>query len=210
MSDQAANNVKAAFASLVQTVATELAGINSEGMKAFEARRYDQARSIAERAEKLNGFEARLTSLHAEWSDLLEGVPVAAAAGAANPNAAPQAAGAAGPSAAGKAIWQRQTTPEDRFYHPILDALVEAGGAGREEDILNRIGEMVKDSLNPVDLNPVPNGDPEVPVWRITALWARGSLVQSGLMKVDSKKKTWEITDKGRAVAAQKEPVQVG
>ena len=144
--------------------------------------------------------------------DLLTGESAAKAASSAPPAQPGQQGGpaAGGQSAAGKAIWQRQTTPEDRFYHPILDAVIEAGGAAREEDILNRVGEMVKDSLNPVDLNPVPNGDPQVPVWRITSLWARGSLVQSGLMKVDSKKKTWEITDKGRAVAAQKEPVQVG
>jgi hypothetical protein len=201
MSDQATPNVQAAFATLMQTVASELASINAEGIKAFEARRYDQARFVAERAEKLNGFESRLTILRDEWGDLLTGESAAKAASSAPPAQPGQQGGpaAGGQSAAGKAIWQRQTTPEDRFYHPILDAVIEAGGAAREEDI-----------LNPVDLNPVPNGDPQVPVWRITSLWARGSLVQSGLMKVDSKKKTWEITDKGRAVAAQKEPVQVG
>lgn len=191
----------------MHTLETELAAINAQGIKAFEARLYDQAKEMAERAEKLNGFEARLSSLRDEWADLLGADSMAKAAPGA---AAPPVPGAPAQSAAGKAIWQRQTTPEDRFYHPILDSLIEAGGNGREDEILNKVGEMVKDSLNPVDLNPVPNGDPQVPVWRITALWARGSLVQSGLMKVDSRKKTWEITEKGRAVAAQKQPVQVG
>ena len=68
MSDQATPNVQAAFATLMQTVASELASINAEGIKAFEARRYDQARFVAERAEKLNGFESRLTILRDEWA----------------------------------------------------------------------------------------------------------------------------------------------
>lgn len=212
MTDRATANVSAAFEALMQTLEREIAGINAEGIKAFEARHYDLARTVAERAEKLTGFESRVCGLRQEWADLL-GVdsmnkPAAPAAGGAAP-AAPAAAG--GQSAAGKAIWQRQTTPEDHFYHPILDSLIETGGTGREDEVLNRVGEILKDSLNPVDLNPVPNGDPQVPVWRITALWARGSLVQSGLMKVDSRKKSWEITEKGRAVAAQKTtPVEVG
>ena len=210
MSEQSEIKISQAFDALLQTLESEINSVNELGIKSFEARNYENARSAADRAARLNSFEPRLTELRSEWSQLLAGEPIVPGQNneSANKQSGPPIQGQTDPAA--KAIWQRQTTPEDQFYQPILQAMVEMGGSAKEDDVLNQIGEKMKEVFNQVDLNAVPNGDPNVPIWRITALWARGSLVQAGLIKVDSRKKFWEITDKGRAAASVPQPVQAG
>jgi len=226
MTENGQNNVATAFDMLLETVETELAGVNNFGMQSFEHRQYDQAKEAADRARRLADFSVKLGALRQEWLDLVdsgnasqadpapEPVPVESEPAdqappqpeADEPEAPPQAA-PTGEGGDERPIWEQKTTPEAEFYLPILEVLDTAGGSCKEDNVLDKTGEMMAEKFNPVDLNPLPNGDPNMPIWRITAQWARTSLMKDGLIKVDPRKRVWEITDKGRSALPQKEKV---
>jgi hypothetical protein len=87
-------------------------------------------------------------------------------------------------------------TPEDAFRLPILEALVEIGGAGPVAEVMRIVQEKAKSFLTPVDYDKVPSGYVR---WRNNAMWERKKMVDEGLLKSDSPHGYWEITDKGRA-----------
>ncbi len=89
-------------------------------------------------------------------------------------------------------------TPEAAYREPILRVLIEMGGAGRIGDVLDRVGQAMKPVLKEVDFDPLAS-DPDLPRWRNAAQWARSMMVKEGLLKADSLRGVWEISDKGRS-----------
>jgi hypothetical protein len=63
--------------------------------------------------------------------------------------------------------------------------------------ILDRVGQVMRSVLRDVDYQPLAS-DPELPRWRNSAQWARNSMVQEGLLKNDSPRGIWEISDAGQ------------
>ena len=88
-------------------------------------------------------------------------------------------------------------TPTEAYYEPILQALDEMGGSGQTAEVLDRVGEIMKGVLKDVDYQPLASS-PDNLRWRNAAQWARNSMVQEGLLKADSPRGVWDITDKGR------------
>jgi len=88
-------------------------------------------------------------------------------------------------------------TPQSQYRIPILQVLTELGGQGRINEILERVYEKMEDILNKVDLELLPSGTDYR--WRNTAQWARNTMVNEGLLRNDSPRGIWEITEKGRS-----------
>src|SRR5262249_41976563 len=88
-------------------------------------------------------------------------------------------------------------TPEAAFYQPILQVLVELGGRAPIRQVLDRVGQVMQEVLQDVDYQPLAS-DPELPRWRNTAQWARNTMVQEGMLKNDSRRGIWEISEAGR------------
>lgn len=86
-------------------------------------------------------------------------------------------------------------SPETAFYVPILKALDELGGTARTADVVTRVGELMADALLPDDREPLPSTG--VPRWENTTQFARYSMVRGGLLKPDSRRGVWTISEKG-------------
>ena len=87
-------------------------------------------------------------------------------------------------------------TPIHEYWVPMLEALGELGGSARSEAVVDKVGEAMKDVLTTDDKERLPNG---VEVrWRNRVNWQRLNMVKQGLLRSDSPRGTWEITDKGR------------
>jgi hypothetical protein len=71
------------------------------------------------------------------------------------------------------------------------------GGAGQVEKVLDRVGGKMKAILNDYDWQPLPSY-PNTVRWRNTAQWCRSTMVQEGLLKADSPRGVWGISDRGR------------
>ncbi|MBU4501745.1 MAG: hypothetical protein KKA79_04080 [Nanoarchaeota archaeon] len=89
-----------------------------------------------------------------------------------------------------------ERTPRPEFRIPILEALIELGGKGKVDEILKKVEIKMKKSLKPVDYEKLPSGI--MIRWQNTAQWERLVMVQDNLLRSDSPKGIWEVTEEGK------------
>lgn len=184
-------NVSAAFEMLLEEVEAEIDFVNNVGSKAFEGRVYERAKEALERAGVLTSFRDRVAALRKEWAEL-------AAAAESQEDEETRAER----RNLGK-LRKGLRTPESAYYHPILMVLERMGGEGKVADVLEKVKQIMKPVLKDVDYQPLASG-PDNPRWRNAAQWARNSMIKEGLLKGDSPRGVWGITDAGRrAVVAE-------
>jgi restriction endonuclease Mrr len=66
-------------------------------------------------------------------------------------------------------------------------------------EVLDLVLEKVKGRLTDADREKLPSGTDVR--WRNTAAWERFKMVEDGLLKSDSPRGTWELTEAGMAAA---------
>lgn len=188
MAERTATNVEAAFDILLETVEEEIALANRGVGPAAERGDYERARQALERAEQMTTVRQRLAGLRDEWERSFGGQEEADEEEDEATRAARRDLGR---------LQRGRRTPEFAFRLPILQVLQQMGGSGKVNEVVNRVGKAMHDSLKSVDFEPLAS-EPNEQRWRNTAQWARLQLVEEGLLKDGSKRGTWEISDKGR------------
>ncbi|BCW99070.1 MAG: hypothetical protein KatS3mg024_1897 [Armatimonadota bacterium] len=73
----------------------------------------------------------------------------------------------------------------------IVEALTEAGGAARADDVLAVVEERLGSSLGEADLQPGPNGRPR---WHATAEWAHQNLLDRGVAEIGDQAGVWQLS----------------
>jgi len=179
-------NVVAAFEILLEEIETEIDFTNRVGSRAFEARDYDRAQEALEQAARLTAYRDKLAALRRDWDRL---VPVV-------DEETEDTETTESRRNLGR-LSRGLRTPEDAYYRPILQVLVQRGGSGQVGEVLEEVREEMKGILRDVDFEPLAS-DPHNPRWRNAAQWARNSMVNEGLLKSGSPRGVWEITEKGR------------
>lgn len=178
-------DVSSAFEILLEEIEAEIDFISSVGSRAFDARNQERAREALERWAALTTFRGKVDALRVEWDSM------AAAAESADDDETKAARQNLG------RLRKGIRTPDKEFRIPILKVLAGMGGSGKVGDILDRLGKAMKPILKDVDYQPLAS-DPNNLRWRNTAQWARNSMVNEGLLKGDSPRGVWEITEAGR------------
>lgn len=89
-----------------------------------------------------------------------------------------------------------KATPQAAFRLPVLRALASLGGRAHVREVLQKVEEQMRSQLNEVDREPLPS-DPETPRWMNKACWERFEMVREGLLRGDSPRGVWELSDKG-------------
>lgn len=187
MSRTETTSVLYAFENLLEEIETEINLVNQQGERAFQRSDYDLAREVIEKAVQIQSFRERLVGLRREWERI---------APTENETAIDEAQEEIQRQNLGR-LEAGVRTPENVFFPHILRALVELGGSANLNAVLDRVGEATHHLLRPVDHEPI-RSDPTRARWRNTCQWARYTLVTDGLMKSDSPRGTWEISDAGR------------
>ena len=174
----------AAFEMLLEEIEGIIEDINQAGATAFQQGKHDEAEQVLGQAKVLTGFRQQVASLRKQWDSLYS-------------EQTEEVKTKVSRRDLGKA--KRGTrTREEAYYIPILRALDEMGGTGRIGDVLERVHELMKGVLKPVDHEPL-RSYPKTIRWRNAAQWARNSMVNEGLLVKGSPHGVWEITPKGRA-----------
>ncbi|MHB1426373.1 MAG: winged helix-turn-helix domain-containing protein [Gemmataceae bacterium] len=93
-----------------------------------------------------------------------------------------------------------ERTPQKDFRQPILRSLVEKGGSGKTAEVLARIEGILGDKLTDADRATLKQGEIR---WRNTAQFERYAMVGDGLLKKNSARGVWELTEKGIKLAAK-------
>jgi restriction system protein len=183
-------NVFIAFEMLLEEIETEIDLTNKVGARALEGRDYEGTRQAIERSTQATTLRDKLVVLRKEWEKLT----------ASQQNQEEETIHAERRNVG--RLQRGLRTPESAYYQSILKALRDSGGAGRVNDILEKVEHSMKGTLKKVDYLPLAS-DTEMPRWRNTAQWARNSMVKEGLLKQDSPRGIWEITDVGVALYNQ-------
>lgn len=179
------SNVSSAFEMLLEEVEAEIDFVNNVGARAFETRDYDKAKEALERTGSITSFRDRVAALRQEWSLL------AAAAESQEDEETKEKRRDLG------RLRRGLRTPESVYQRPILQALSALGGSGKVADVIDRVGKLMRPILKDVDHDPLASS-PDMPRWRNTAQWARNAMVKDGLLKADSPRGVWELTEAGR------------
>ena len=187
-------NVTAAFELLLEEIEEEIELVNQAGAKAFGQGQYERVDAARQQAGALTAYRRKLVELRREWQTLATGFNV-------DEDEDEQQ------KAARRDFGRLQRgvrTPEEAFRLPILQALAKMGGAVKVRDVLVQVERLMRNRLSTADYQHLPS-TPNTPRWSNTAQWARNSMVQEGLLRNDSPRGTWEISETGKAqLAAQK------
>ncbi|MDO8586146.1 MAG: winged helix-turn-helix domain-containing protein [Armatimonadota bacterium] len=183
MRNDGITGVDAAFESLLEEIEQVVGEINQAGSQAFSQGNYDKAQDVLGQAGRVTAFREKVAGLRGDWGTLyaVQSDEVKNAVSKRN---------------LGK-LKKGTRTSEDAYVIPILRALAEAGGRSEIGAVLDRVHKLMRAVLKPVDEDLL-QSEPNTPRWRNAAQWARNTMVNDGLLRSDSPRGVWEITDKGR------------
>lgn len=177
-----------AFELLLEEIEEVADGLNREGADAFERGRHAEVQQLLNRATQCAAIQGKVRALRAEWLALNPPDPTP------EPRDEPVRRTDLG-------RLNRGLRTRDELYRlPLLQALIELGGSGSTQKVTDLVGQKMKGILNEYDHEPLPS-DATILRWRNTVAWMRNTLVEEGLMRSDSKRGTWEISDAGRKAA---------
>ena len=175
-------NVALALEMLLGEVAKEIDFVNRDGANAFASGDHGEARKSLQRSENLTAFRDKVAVLRKEWQEHAvsvdhseDGIPSHRSSNGRLPRG--------------------QRTPENEFVEPILQVLEKMGGSGEADEVVERVGRIMKPVLREVDYEPL-KGDGK-PRWQKAVHWARRKMVMEGLMKPNSPRGMWEISEWG-------------
>jgi len=180
-------NVQGAFELLVEALEEEVNVINHIGGAAFERGDYPAVDTMRTRVDAITALREKVLTLRNEWESIMP----APEEEATKEDGEPVSRRDLGRLPKG------MRTPNREYELPILQALVTVGGKARMAEVLEKVGEIMKDKLNEADFLTLPS-DPDAVRWRNTAQWTRFTLVKQGDMNPDSPRGVWEITKQGR------------
>lgn len=182
------DDVGAALSLLRDTIQEEDQRICKEGGQAMQAGNLETAKAALDFATRLRAFNDRVAVLQQEWNGLED----------VRDQASPEVQQIVSKRFFGRKP-KGEVTQQAAFERPILETLMEMGGSGKTNAVLDRVGEKMKAVLKPVDRLRLESENNQIR-WRITAQWARHVMAnEDGRMKKTVKNGLWEISDKGRA-----------
>jgi hypothetical protein len=95
----------------------------------------------------------------------------------------------------------RRFTPVHDYWRPTLESLVDLGGSARSDEVIDRVGKKMEKTLTREDREMLGSG--VAFRWQNRVAWQRENMKRLGLLKADSPRGIWEITEKGRVWLAK-------
>ncbi len=186
------DDVSAAFEMLLEEIETRVSLLSRNNAHAWEEWDFTQAGELVKKAQTITDFREEVLHLQRKWEVLFPNEEVEADIPV--------------QSSANQEILERRSlgrlqrgmrTPEQEFRVPLLKVLMDKGGSASMREVLAELEKRMNGILKDVDYNPLPS-DPDTIRWRNTAQWSRQAMVNEGLLKNNSPRGIWEISDKGR------------
>jgi len=179
------NEVNFAFEILLEEIEVVVNSLNEDGSEAFQKRDYGKARIVIEEATKLTTFREKVQNLQKEWEQLHAKKVLRPKTKKLNKRRSLESK-----------LKKGLRTTEAAFHRPVLETLIELGGSARMNEVIKKIEEKMSGILTEYDYQPLPSNPKQIR-WHNTVQWCRNTLVNKGLMKKDSPRGIWEISDTG-------------
>lgn len=181
------NEVSTAFEILLEEIENVVEALNQEAERIFKCQDYEKAKILIEDASKITNFREKIKELQQQWKDIF----------AAKASKEWHISISKKKEKSHKKLKEGLRTPEDAYRIPILESIVELGGEGKAQDVMDKVFEKMAKNLNEYDLAPLPL-NPRIKRWKNTTRWCRYTLTNEGLIDPNSERGVWVITEKGR------------
>jgi len=90
---------------------------------------------------------------------------------------------------------KHELTPQKAFRRPILETIIELGGRGEAKKIVELVGKKMSKEMTLGDFSENCDGSSK---WEKAVNFQRLTMVHDGLLKNNSQRGIWEITDNGK------------
>jgi len=90
--------------------------------------------------------------------------------------------------------------PQKEFREPLLQMLYELGGSAGLAELREGLLPRMQSRLGEADYSIVSTGEPR---WWNATCWERSDMVKEGLLRGDSPRGRWELSEDGRRAAAR-------
>ncbi|HTD24335.1 MAG TPA: winged helix-turn-helix domain-containing protein [Terriglobales bacterium] len=87
------------------------------------------------------------------------------------------------------------------YWPATLQSLVELGGRAPADEVIDRVGKKLETIFTDEDREILPSGTDIR--WKNRVAWQRYNMIKQGLLRGDSPRGVWEITEKGRVWLAE-------
>ena len=152
------------------------------GARAMEEGEYEKVKDSMEKGSQLRELRDEITSLINRWASFL---------GTDLEN------GIQGGKSQSRSERNDQWTPGEMFKIPILQTLINLGGSGAIQEVLEQVGGILEPILNETDYLRL-RSSPDTPFWQNTAAWKGFSLEKAGMITGNFSTGIWRITPEGR------------
>jgi len=177
--------VAGAFGILLEELQALRSELSTDGQQAFASGDHASAAELADKLGQASELQVMLEKARDKWVCLAEGIRPKKWHPSLRPRSRLQS------------LRGGLKTPETAYRTPILETLVELGGRATTDQIRPRLLAKLEGVLGPHDLEGLPS-NPTCPRWWNTAMWCRLYMVKEGLLRGDSPRGVWEISDRGR------------
>jgi len=177
--------VHIAFEMLVSEIDAVIKNLKQVLGQAVDADRFDEVRHLSQAAGRVQEIRRKVEALWHEWEAIFSGRDEISSKPSKRRGRRSK-----------ERLERGVRTPESAYRRPILEALVELGGSARVGTVLDLVEKKMSGILNDHDYEFLVSGK-EIR-WRNAAMWCRDKLVREGLMKRDSPKGIWEVSEEGR------------
>ncbi len=182
------NDTAFIFDILIEEIENLINELSQDGARAFQNKDLSEANQLAQKGEQMTIFRAKIMDLKNEWISIIRGKNMGNGDTIKkDPNKRKKR----------KRLKRGLRTAQNRYYEPILKALITLGGKGSVREVLELVESYMKSELNQYDIAFLPSGS--MRRWENAANWTRRDMVQQGLLSSDSDRGVWEITEKGKS-----------
>lgn len=181
------DEVDSAFALLTEAFDAVIRTLNEDVAGAVRGSDHERAVRQLDRAIRVKELQSKVRHLSDEWRALARGTGTTAA----TPSSRWSSAGKRR-----RRLEPGLRTPRTEYREPILAVLAKMGGSGRVGDVLAEVHEIMKPRLTKHDHKPLPS-NPKTPRWYNTAQWCRNDLANEGLIRRDTSRGVWQLTEEG-------------
>ena len=172
------------FNGLLEEINNAISAAKETAAQALREDNDDRMRLFVERTIAMKKCMEHVKALRKEWATI-ETISIPRKHAIKNKKASPSTR-----------IKKGEMTPDKDYVIPILGVLEAMGGRGEVKDVISHLYDVMKWQFKPVDLTPLSSSGENR--WIKTANWARYNMKEGGLLKSNSPRGIWEISEKGR------------
>jgi len=182
------DNVAAALEIVMEEIETRISLLDKNNSRAWYERDFKKAGELLKMAEDVTAFREEVHQLQKKWEKSFPHQQNDISEDAMSQKKGVQKNGK---------IRRGMRTREIEFRIPILGVLIDQGGGASMKTVLAQLENRMKGVLKSIDYEGLPS-DPDTIRWKNTAQWSRQAMVDEGLLRNDSPRGIWEISDIGR------------